>query len=203
LKYRTIGAAYATWRQTGKLPEAKPAQPKGESAPPKESSAEGKEPKEKAAPVSETGKQDQEKQKPPRDNAATRLNELLEDLRKAGLTPAELKTYQREAQKATEQVEQPKAAPEKTGNPTELKQPVKPKADDFETYEKYEAARDKYFEDMAEYRAAKKFEEYRLEQARNAAIQTVQQKLKRGPGALRRRSLSSRDDQSDVSDPRK
>ena len=47
------GAAYAEWRQTGKLPEAKPAQPKGESAPPKESSAEGKEPKEKPAPVSE------------------------------------------------------------------------------------------------------------------------------------------------------
>ena len=54
---------------------------------------------------------------------------------------------------------------------------MKPKADDFETYEKYEAARDKYFEDMAEYRAAKKFDEYRLEQARNAAFQSVQQKL--------------------------
>jgi hypothetical protein len=118
------------------------------------------------------GRHAQEKQKPPRDNAATRLNELLQDLRKAGLTPAELKTYKREAQKAAEQVEQPKPAGE-TENPTELKQPVKPKADDFETYEKYEAARDKYFEDMAEYRAAKKFEEYRIEQARNAAVQAV------------------------------
>src|SRR6516165_4021436 len=39
------GTAYAEWRQTGKLPEATPAKPKGESAPPKESSAEGKEPK--------------------------------------------------------------------------------------------------------------------------------------------------------------
>jgi hypothetical protein len=57
------GAAYAEWRQTGKLPEAKPAQPKKEdSAPSKESS---------------TGKQDQERQKPPRDNGATRLNEIL------------------------------------------------------------------------------------------------------------------------------
>ena len=83
------GAAYATWRQTGKLPEVKPAQPKGESAPPKESSAEGQEPKGKAAPASEAGNKDQEKQKPPRDNAASRLNELLEDLRRAGLTPAE------------------------------------------------------------------------------------------------------------------
>jgi len=53
------------------------------------------------------------------------------DLRKAGLTPAELKTYKREAQKAAEQVEQPKAAPEKTENPTELKPPVKPKVEDF------------------------------------------------------------------------
>ena len=95
------GAAYATWRQTGKLPEAKPAQPKGESAPPKESSAEGQESKEKSAPVSETGNKDQEKQKPPRDNAAARLNELLEDIKRAGFTPAELKTFKREAQKAT------------------------------------------------------------------------------------------------------
>jgi len=58
-------AAYAEWRQTGKLPEAK-SQPKGESAPPKESSAEGQEPNGKAAPVSQTGNKDQEKQKPPR-----------------------------------------------------------------------------------------------------------------------------------------
>jgi len=109
---------YAEWRQTGKLPEAKPTQPKGESAPPKESSAEGEEPKGKSAPASETGNKDQEKQKPPRDNAATRLNELLDDLRKAGLTPAELKTFKREVKEAEKAVEQPKAAPEKTENPT-------------------------------------------------------------------------------------
>jgi hypothetical protein len=171
------GAAYAKWRQTGELPEAKPAQPKGESAPPKESSAEGQQPKEKSAPVSETGKQDQERQKPPRDNAATRLNEILEDLRKANLTPAELKTFKREAQKAAEQVEQPKAAPEKTENPTELKAPTKPKQEDFKTYEEFEAAKDKYFEDMADYKAAKKFQEFQVEQARNSAYQRVQQKL--------------------------
>jgi hypothetical protein len=45
------GAAYAEWRQTGKLPEAKPAQPKEESVPSKESSAEGQEPKGKSAPA--------------------------------------------------------------------------------------------------------------------------------------------------------
>jgi hypothetical protein len=141
------GEAYSEWRMTGKLPEAKPAQPKGDSAPPKESSAEGQQPKEKAAPVSETGKQDQERQKPPRDNAATRLAEVLEDLKKAGISPSELKTYKREAQKAIEQVEQPKAepkaAPETTANPTELKAPTKPKQEDFKMYEEYEAAKDK------------------------------------------------------------
>ena len=46
----------------------------------------------KIPPASEAGKQDQDRQKPPRDNAGTRLNEILDDLRKAGLTPAELKT---------------------------------------------------------------------------------------------------------------
>jgi hypothetical protein len=45
---------------------------------PKESSAEGQQPKEKAAPVSETGKQDQERQKPPRDNAAMRVSAPLD-----------------------------------------------------------------------------------------------------------------------------
>jgi hypothetical protein len=133
-------------------------------------------PKGKSAPVSETGKQDQEKQKL-RDNAATRLNELLEDLRKAGLTPAELKTYKRELKEAEKVVEQPKAAPEKTENPTELKPPTKPKSDDFKTYEEYEDARDKYFEEMADYKAAKKFQEFQVEQARNAAYQSVQNKL--------------------------
>jgi hypothetical protein len=50
LEVPRAGAAYAEWRQTGKLPEAKPARPKGDSAPPKESSAEGQEPKENLPP---------------------------------------------------------------------------------------------------------------------------------------------------------
>jgi hypothetical protein len=170
------GAAYAEWRQTGKLPEAKPTQPKGESAPPKESSAEGEEPKGKSAPASETGNKDQEKQKPPRDNAATRLNELLDDLRKAGLTPAELKTFKREVKEAKKAVEQPKAARENRKS-DELKPPTKPKQDDFATYAEFEDTRDKYFEEMADYKAAQKFQEFQQEQARNAAYQSVKQKL--------------------------
>jgi hypothetical protein len=43
--------------------------------------------------------------------------------------------------------------------------------------ERYETARDKYFEDMADFKAAKEFEEVQLEQGRSAAQQRVKQKL--------------------------
>ena len=59
----------------------------------------------------------------------------------------------------------------------QLKPPTKPKQEDFKTYEEFEAAKDKYFEDMADYKAAKKFQEFQFEQARTAAVQRVQQKL--------------------------
>jgi hypothetical protein len=49
---------------------------------------------------------------------------------------------------------------------TELKAPVGPKQEDFKTHEEYEAAKDKYFEDMAE--AAKKFADF--QQARSRLV---------------------------------
>jgi hypothetical protein len=166
---------YASWRQTGKLPE----KPKADPAPAKESSAAGEKPAEKAAPASEAGTH-QEKNKPARDNAATRLNELLDDLRRAGMTPAELKVFKREAQK-TDSAE-PAKAPEQTANPAELKAPVKPKQDDYKTYDEYDAAKDKYVEDLSDYKAAKAVEAYDQRQQQRASQASVHEKMTEAKG---------------------
>src|SRR6187455_476367 len=80
----TGGADYLEWRKTGKLPSA-------ESAPAKESA--GDKP-DKSAPAPEAGRPQQERK--PRSNAESRLEEILTDLRTAGLSPSELKTFKRE-----------------------------------------------------------------------------------------------------------
>ena len=153
---------------TGELP--KDSKPKGESAPP----TSGDKP-EKTAPAPEAGTKQEHK---PR-GAETRLTELLDDLKRAGLTPAELKTFKREA-KAAEAAVPAKAAPEQTENPAELKAPVKPKLDDFkgdDAWQKYEDARDKYYEDLADYKATQKIQEFRQDQQKQAAQQGVRQKM--------------------------
>jgi hypothetical protein len=74
--------AYAEWRQTGKMPSAESAPAPKESS---DSSSEGEGTGERQkAPESETGKGKESKP----GKAEARLNELLEDLRKAGLSPA-------------------------------------------------------------------------------------------------------------------
>jgi hypothetical protein len=171
-------AAYAEWRQTGKLP----AQPKNEaSAASQDHSAAGEKPAEKSAPASEAGKGTQER-KPARDNAAARLNELLDDLRRAGFTPAELKTFKREAQQRTDT---PAAAPakepasEQTANPAE---PKEPKAEDFATYEEYKAAERKYYRDLTQFEVNKALKSDRDQRAAEASQQTVRQKMEEAHG---------------------
>jgi hypothetical protein len=177
IKIPREGPAYAEWRQTGKLPAAKP---KAESTPAKETPAEGEKPAENPAPASETGKSQEKK---PRDSAAARLSELLEDLRKAGMTPNELKTFKREQQKTEQAAEsgKPQAA-EQTGKPAELKPPAKPKQEDFKTYDEYDAAKDKYYEDLADFKTAKAIEKYQQDQQRNAAQQSVHEKMTEAKG---------------------
>lgn len=164
-------AAYAEWRHTGKLPEAKAA-PAEKKTPKAEAAATSNE-SENDAPASEAGTTKQEKK--PRSTAETRLNELLADLKTAGLSPAELKTFKRQAQKA--ETEQPKI-PEQTAKPAaDPKAPERPKVDDFKTWEEYEAARDKYFEDLADYKARQAVESDRARQRAEAADREMQAKL--------------------------
>ena len=155
---------YAEWRQTGKLP----AQPKAAPTPAKETPAEGVEPKENTAPASETGTH-QEKR---RDNsAAARLTELLHDLKNAGYTPAELKTLKREAQKPESTAPPAKAATEQTAKPDGLKAPEKPDPTKFKTYEELEAARDKYFEDLADFKAQTAIQKYQQGEAQKVSME--------------------------------
>jgi hypothetical protein len=173
--------AYAEWRMTGKVPEAAESKPKTEeSAPSKDSSDAGDEPAEGArasekAPESEPGKKQEHKPK----GAEARLNELLADLKRAGLSPAELKSFKREAQRQEPQAEPHKAAPEHTEKPVKAEPPKKPKMEDFEgkSWEDYEAARDKYFEDLADYRAQQRLDEFQQSQRQESAQRELQGKL--------------------------
>lgn len=163
---------YADWRMTGKV---QPAKSKAASTPAKETPA--SDDSDGTAPASEPGSRTQER---PRNNADTRLQEVLADLKRAGLTPAELKTFKRAAQAAAPVSDQDvkpasSAAPPEAAKPAvDPAAPQKPdlkklRADWKGTWEDLEsaidAARDKYAEDMAEYRAQKAVREDRQRQA--------------------------------------
>jgi len=146
----TKPAEYMEWRKTGKLPSA-------ESAPAKEPS-DGDKP-EKPAPAPEAGKPQQEKK---RSNAESRLEELLADLRTAGLTPSELKSFKREVKQ-----EQAKAAPEP---------PVKPPASQVKKLEDYDSI-EAYLEDLADTKANQRLEAYRAEERQKAEQKVISDKL--------------------------
>lgn len=171
------------WRKTGELPAAaaKGAKPKEASTPSEEnaSAAPSKDGSAETAPASATGSQ-QEKAKPERRSAAAiRLDELLADLKAAGYKPEELKTLKREAAAPA------KAAPETTANPQGLEPPVKPKDSDlnedgskkYDTWEKLEAARDEYFDKLADFRARQAVAEDRRLRAEEASQQTLNAKV--------------------------
>jgi hypothetical protein len=139
----------AEYRKTGHeavAPRAGTAQPKAESAPAKKQTpSEPADDAGESAAASEAGndpKQEKREAKP-RSNAESRLKEVLEDLKRAGLTPAELKNFKREAQKA-EAAEAPKT--EHTEKPAAPKQPTyedahpKPKLEDFDSIEAHTEA---------------------------------------------------------------
>jgi hypothetical protein len=178
---------YAAWRQTGKLPE------KSEEAATSndDTSGAGDDASAKAAPASEAGNRTQDKSQKPRSTADTRLNEILADLRRAGLTPAELKTFKREAQ-AQQQTppaaDKPaqQAAPEKTDKPADAagakQPPKKPVETDYKTWREFEDAKDKYFEDLADYRANQALEAHRGRERQEAQRREIAEKLEEVEG---------------------
>ena len=163
---------YAEWRMTGKT------KPKAESAPAKDSAP----PKgdEKGAPASEAGTHRQE---PRRSNAETRLQEVLADLKRAGLTPGELKTFKREAQQAANGKTDAKPASSPMPEPAKpqesgLKPPEKP---DFKnwpgTWDELEAAKDQYNEKLTDYKVQKALVEDRQRRLQEQQVQELTQKV--------------------------
>ncbi len=144
------------WRKTGELPaaSAKAAKPKEDSTTSKPASPDKTG---ETAAASATAPQ-QEKAK--RENsAASRLDEILADLKTAGLSPLELKTYKRQATAAAADTPA-KAAPETTVNLHGLVEPVMPLQSDlnadgtekYPTYPQLKAAEDKYFKDYVDFK---------------------------------------------------
>lgn len=149
---------YAKWRQTGELPKE----------PSSEASASSK--KSSVTPDSEPGAHKRQ------GNADTRKQELNEEIR--GLIakrdelkreiegpPPEKKDVKRES--STAQPAQPEAS----------KRPVKPKQDDFKTWDEYETHLDKYYEDLADWKAGEKLQEHIQKTQQAAQTQAMQARL--------------------------
>lgn len=148
---------YAKWRKTGELPKE----------PSTEDSATSK--KSSVTPDSEPGAHKRQ------GNADTRKQELNEEIR--GLIarrdelkreiegPPEKKDVKRES--STAQPAQPEPA----------KRPVKPKQEDFKTWDEYDAALDKYHEDLSDFKANERLQKHIQETQQAAQAQAMQVKL--------------------------
>jgi hypothetical protein len=163
--------AYQEWRYGSRPPaESAPAKKPPSDAKPK-GEAEGDQASGTAA-ESESAKA---AERQPPSKAEKRLNELLEDLRKAGLSPSELKTFKR----LSAQEDQAKAPPEKRTEkaPANGDAPKKPKQEDYDTWEKYEDARDEYYDALAAFKARHAVEEDRQRQRQESAQKELTERL--------------------------
>lgn len=169
----TTQAEYAEWRNKGTLPkqEAQPAKKKEDSAPSKEPSAATAE----TAPDSDT---DTKKDTAPK---GTRLKERSADLQ------AEIDDLNAKLAKRAElrkQLAEPDDKKPAVSSPAEAskdpKAPVRPKVEDFKTFDEYEAAKDKYNDEAADYKVQKALADERARQQQEVARQGVQQKVEEG-----------------------
>jgi hypothetical protein len=175
----TDPAERAEWRLTGKV-SPKKSQPSKDASAPSDKSADGT-PSGKGAPVSETGKQTQER---PRPNASDRKEELNREIRELLAKRDSLKGEIEGKSKPDVKDSSPAAAPAPSV-PSELKAPAKPDyaklRNDAKTWDEGEAAvesaREKYLEEMADFRAEQKFRNLQADQAKQAATREMQAKL--------------------------
>ena len=180
-------AGYAAWRQTGEIPDPKSPKPSksedsatsGKQPSPEVSatseSAEGAEPEGKTAPGPEPGVRQEQR----RNGAPERLEEILSDLKRAGLSPSELKTFRREAQART-------AEPETTAQPPPPEPPKplkKPVLDDYTSWDEYNAATDEFHElktrEILQEEIRKLNEHHMRAQAQQTANQKLEEAAKR------------------------
>ena len=159
LSVPTNAEDYAEWRTTGKLPEKKSPSAREESAPSKKT----------VTPDSEPGAQLKRQ-----GNADTRKEELNKEIRDLIAKRDQIKQGL-EGPPVKKDVK-PSAEPS-TAQPEESKRPTKPKAEDFKDWAQYETAKDKYDEDLADYKAGQKIQEYEQRQRQSAATQAMQVRL--------------------------
>jgi hypothetical protein len=151
----TNAEEYAEWRLTGKLPDPQPSSK--DPAPSKKPSV---------TPDSEPGAQHK------RQGADARKEELNREIRDLIAKRDQLK--QETEAPAKKDV---KAEPSPAAEPEGPKRPIKPKQNDFKTWEEYETAKDKYDEDLADWKAGQKIQEYEQRRHQEAASQAMQVKL--------------------------
>jgi hypothetical protein len=142
---------------SGEVPEKK-SPSKEDSAPP---------PKKPVTPASEPGAQNK------RQGADARKQELNQEIR--DLIAQRDRIKQETQPPAKQDVARESSAPQPQADSS--KRPVKPKQEDFPTWDKYETAKDKYDEDLADWKAGQKIEEYVQHTRQEAQTQAMQVKL--------------------------
>jgi hypothetical protein len=165
--------AYAEWRQTGKLPgDAKPSKREAAASSKSVDSESEKDASvsENDAPVSETGNKG-------RENAEARIRRLVSerDSYKSRLEALEAGKKDVNAESSPAPAKNAKADPSTA--PETPQRPVKPKQEDFDDWTAYEAAQDKYVEDLADFKAAKRLEEHVQRQRQENLTQEMQKRL--------------------------
>ena len=167
---------YSKWRLTGEV-EKKP--PKRETSAPSNHSAEAI-PDEEAAEGSVPDPEPGQKQEHRKGTAESRLNQILADLKRAGLSPSELKTFKREAQQAppaassiqTQPVQQTSVNP-----PAQPKPLTEPKLEDFKDWNEFSAAQRAYNDQHMEARFRAMLAEQQMQQQSNERLKVAKQRL--------------------------
>lgn len=170
-----------TWRETGEVP---PKPSKEESTTSKQSpEAASEDQAEKTSAAPEAGKESQERKdsKPkPRSNAESRIKELLAENKRALANnkrlEAELAEVRRPRETKSAESSPAKVEP-KPAESKALEAPKKPKYEDFQTFEEYEAAKDKYFEELTDYKSKKAVEDFQRNQTQQAQQKVINEQV--------------------------
>src|SRR5215472_16941873 len=165
---------YARWRTTGELPDQPSSKDPAPSNKPKPSSKDSA-PSSKSVPDSDPGGIHK------RPGAEGRKEDLNREIRELNEEVNALKAQRDRLRQPAESPEKKDVKPDSsTAKPAEPKgpqRPVRPKQDDFKTWEEFQAADDKYLEDLADYKAEQKYQEHETRRKQEEATQAMQARL--------------------------
>jgi hypothetical protein len=179
------------WKKTGTLPT--PNKEESATSPADANSAAASQADAaESAPAPEAGK---EKQEPPKKNAETRIKELLAERRaekeRADRAEARLKELDGKSKDAK---------PAEAAASSTAKAPVKPKIEEFDTIEAFEEAKDKYFEDLADFKAEQKVEKLKADQKKEREDAETAKQIKAAEDAWSQKLDAARKKYADFDD---